>query len=310
MKEFGFIKVAAATPAVSVADPQSNAQRIIEQYTDADAQGAAVVVFPELALTGYTCGDLFTGSVLVEGAKAALKRVADAGRQMGAVAVIGLPMKKDGMLYNCAAVIKAGKVLGIVPKRNLSAEEKRNFISGSEGESISLFGAEVPFGTDLIFPCSDFESLALGVEIGMDLDGPVPAGTRLARAGATLIVNLSASPEYVGNESFRRLMLASQSARLNCAYLCAQAGEGESTTDLLFSGRSMIAENGEILSEREPYGEGILYADVDVSPSGISSAEEPLQGRFAVPPRSFCAGWAGRPSGSVYSPESLHSRRR
>ena len=270
MREFGFLRLGAATPPCRVANPKENAAAILAQYREAAQKGSALVVFPELCLTGYTCGDLFHQSALLAGAVEGLRAILAGSRDLDTLAIVGLPLRREGALYNCAAVLQRGRVLGVVPKRHLpnygEFYELRHFAPGDAAQngSISLWGEEVPFGADLLFACADMESFRLGVELCEDLWAPCPPSAGLAQAGATVIANLSASGEVVGKGEYRRGLLTSQSARLLCAYVYADAGAGESTTDLVFSGHDLIAENGAILAESPLFHEGVLYADVDL----------------------------------------------
>ncbi|MEA5059476.1 MAG: NAD(+) synthase [Candidatus Pelethousia sp.] len=270
MKEYGFLRLAAATPSCHVANPAENATAILAQYQTAAQAGAGLVVFPEMCLTGYTCGDLFQQSALLKGAVEGLGAIVEGGRELDALAVVGLPLAKDGALYNCAAVIQRGRVLGIVPKQNVpnygEFYELRHFTpaTADANGTISLLGQEVPFGTDLVFACGDMPAFTLGVEICEDLWAPCPPSTKLALGGATVIANLSASDEIIGKAAYRRSLLISQSARLLCTYVYADAGQGESTTDMVFAGHDLIAENGALLAESPLFHEGALYADTDL----------------------------------------------
>lgn len=265
----GFIKVAAVTPKIKVADPEYNAQVVCEKLQEACEYGAKIIVFPELCLTGYTCGDLFLQGLLLEKAKNALFTVAEATKGRDAIVMVGLPMERDGRLYNVAAVVQNGMVLGLVPKANIPAYaefyEGRHFTEGnSQTVSFYLNGEEIPFGTNLLFECMNVQGLTIGCEICEDLWVANPPGTNHALMGATVIANLSASNETVGKDEYRELLVKSASARLICGYVYASAGEGESTQDLVFGGHNLIAENGTILSQSKRFmGEGI-YGDIDV----------------------------------------------
>lgn len=268
----GFVKIAAATPDLRVADCAYNASKIIEQAKQAAAKGARLIVFPELCLTGYTCGDLFLQQTLLDGALDALETVRDETAKLDAVVVVGLPLRICGKLFNVAAVLCDGRVEGVVPKQcipNYSEfYEQRHFTSGANMpfQSISVCGQDTLFagGTPLVFPCNAMPELTLGVEICEDLWAPAPPSTALAQAGATVIVNLSASDELIGKASYRRDLVRQQSGRLLCAYLYADAGFGESTQDLVFAGHNLIAENGALLAESRLFDSGIIYADIDV----------------------------------------------
>ena len=268
----GFVKIAAATPDLRVADCAYNASEIVKLAKQAAAKGAHLVVFPELCLTGYTCGDLFLQRTLLDGALAALDTVCRETVALNAAVVVGLPLVHQGKLFNVAAVLCGGKIEGIVPKQfipNYSEfYEARHFVSGAgvPFQTISLLGQDTLFagGEPLLFQCADMPEFTLGVEICEDLWVANPPSTRLAQAGATVIVNLSASDEIIGKASYRRDLVRQQSARLLCAYLYADAGFGESTQDLVFAGHDLIAENGALLAESRLFDRGVIYADIDV----------------------------------------------
>lgn len=268
----GFVKIAAATPDLRVADCAYNASEIVKQAKQAAAKGAHLVVFPELCLTGYTCGDLFLQRTLLDGALAALDTVRRETAELNAAVVVGLPLVQQGKLFNVAAVLCGGKIEGVVPKQfipNYSEfYEARHFVSGAgvPFQTISLLGQDTLFagGEPLVFQCADMPEFTLGVEICEDLWVADPPSTRLAQAGATVIVNLSASDEIIGKASYRRGLVRQQSARLLCAYLYADAGFGESTQDLVFAGHDLIAENGALLAESRLFDRGVIYADIDV----------------------------------------------
>ena len=268
----GFVKIAAATPDLRVADCAYNASEIVKQAKQAAAKGAHLVVFPELCLTGYTCGDLFLQRTLLDGALTALDTVRRETAELNAAVVVGLPLVQQGKLFNVAAVLCGGKIEGVVPKQfipNYSEfYEARHFVSGAgvPFQTISLLGQDTLFagGEPLVFQCADMPEFTLGVEICEDLWVANPPSTRLAQAGATVIVNLSASDEIIGKASYRRDLVRQQSARLLCAYLYADAGFGESTQDLVFAGHDLIAENGALLAESKLFDRGVIYADIDV----------------------------------------------
>lgn len=265
----GFITVAAATPQVAVADCEANAQAILACINEMAAAHAKVMVLPELCITGYTCSDLFWQTKLLDEAEAALSVIAEGSRQVDALIAVGMPLRVAGKLLNVAAMLCRGKVLGFVPKVNLPAYnefyETRHFTSGSaDMGTVQFDGEEVPVGTNLLFSCENVADLRVAAEICEDLWVPNPPSVHHALAGASVICNLSASDEMVGKGSYRRDLVAGQSARLVCAYLYATAGEGESTTDLVFGGQNLIAENGTVLTESATFENEINVATIDV----------------------------------------------
>ncbi|MBP7402570.1 MAG: NAD(+) synthase [Clostridia bacterium] len=264
----GFLRVAAATPSIRVADCRHNADAILAIAREAAAAGVRLVVFPELCLTGYTCGDLFLQEALLSRARAELLRIAAETAQLDTLLIVGLPFAVRGNLYNCAAVLFRGEVLGLVPKTHIPnyAEfyEKRHFTPGPAWDEVSLDGKPIPFGTNLLFECTTMPDLVLAIEVCEDVWVPVPPSCAAALAGATVIANLSASDETIAKAAYRHTLLKSQSARLVCAYLYADAGEGESTTDLVFSGHDLIYENGRLLAESRRFGTGWIRADADL----------------------------------------------
>ena len=264
----GFLKAAAFSPALRVADCTYNTAEILSGLRCAAARGVKLAVFPEFCLTGYTCGDLFLQHTLQQGALEGLNTLLEASRELDLVALVGLPLSVHGKLYNCAAVLCRGQLLGIVPKTYLpnygEFYEKRQFTPGStEVETITVCGQQVPFGTSLLFRCRQMPSFVLGVELCEDLWSALPPSTFHALAGATVIANLSASDETVGKAEYRRALVANQSARLLCGYLYASAGHGESTQDMVFAGHDLIAENGTVLSETVPFGGGYAETEID-----------------------------------------------
>ncbi len=270
MMRYGFVRVCCATPQLKVADAAHNAREIARLAREAAQEGAMVVCFPELCLTAYTCGDLFLSARLQSGALEGLSLLLEETRELPAVLVVGLPISYLGRLYNCAAVVQKGRVLGLVPKQNIpnysEFYEQRHFASGKglKGE-IELLGQGVPIGEDLLFACQDLPDLTLGVEICEDLWVAEPPSGRLTALGATLIANPSASNEVVGKAAYRRSLLCAQSARTLCAYLYADAGAGESSQDLVFSGHDLIYENGALLAESRRFSTGLIFADADLS---------------------------------------------
>ena len=272
--EQGFIRMAAATPKISVADPIYNREQIAEMMAEAAGRKAKVVVFPELCLTGYTCGDLFLQTPLLEAARMQLMVLAHETRHMDMICFVGLPWEHNGKLYNVMAAISRGRVLGLIPKTfipNYSEfYEARHFMPGHrKAVEISVQGMDgeeqtVPFGTELLFRCRQLPGLVIGGEVCEDVWMPDSPSIRHALAGATVIVNASASDETTGKDQYRQSLVEGQSAKLVCVYLYASAGEGESTTDLVFSGHNLIVENGNLLAQSARFQNEITYADADL----------------------------------------------
>ena len=266
----GFVKVAAVTPDIRVADPVYNRESVLEKIKEAAENGAVVIVCPELCLTGYTCNDLFLQEILLREAKEALLWLMEQTRDLNALIFVGLPFEHLGKLYNVAAAINRGRLLGLVPKTHLpnygEFYEKRHFTRGMEQMVPVSVTKDVQtcMGTQLIFECEEYPTLRVAAEICEDLWAPDPASTCHALAGANLIVNLSASDETTGKDIYRRDLVKSQSARLLCGYVYSSAGEGESTQDIVFSGHNVIAENGTLLAESARFTNEITYAEVDV----------------------------------------------
>ncbi len=267
----GFIKAAAAVPAVRVAVPGQNADSMIHLIQSAASEGVKLLLFPELCLTGYTCGDLFLQDALLEAAEAALGRVLSETAGLDILFTAGLPVRcrRNSKIYNCAAVCCRGELLGLIPKTYLPDygefyEERWFSPAPGEPDSTMLCGRAVPFGTDLVFCCRELKELRIGLEICEDLWVPEPCSGRLCvSGGATVILNPSASDELSGKAAYRRDLVRMQSARLLCAYLYAGSGPTESTTDLVFGGHCLIAENGTMLAEQR-YEEGIACTELDV----------------------------------------------
>jgi len=264
----GFIKVAAGTPKIKVGDCHHNAEAIFTIMREAADQGVRVLALPELCLTGATCGDLFRQDTLLRGAAEGLCTILAATKHLDMVTAVGMPVADEwnGKLYNCAVLIHKGNILGIVPKTRLSLEERRWFSPVPHGAGrTTLCSKSLEVSANGVFQCADLPELILGVELGDDLFAPIPASTSLAlNNGATLILNLSADPEYAGRADWRRSAVLGQSGRLVCGYVYANAGEGESTTDLVFAGHNMIAENGALLAERR-FACGLTVSEIDVS---------------------------------------------
>lgn len=268
----GFARVAAVSPELRVADCAFNAQAIIAALRECKTRGAQLAAFPELCLTGYTCGDLFFQTALLDGALAALDRIAEETLRLNMACVVGLPILLEGRLFNCAAFVCAGRVMGLVPKTYLPTYnefyEGRWFASARElpRAEVEIIGERVPITPRQIFAASNMPGFALGIEICEDVWAVNPPSGDLALAGATLIVNPSASPETLGKMEYRRELVKQQSARCLAAYVYAASGPGESSSDLVFSGHSLICENGALLAEsaRFEFGAQMILADVDV----------------------------------------------
>jgi NAD+ synthase (glutamine-hydrolysing) len=273
MTDHGFLRVAAAVPLLRVADCDYNAERILGLMAQAEGEAVAVLVFPELALTGYTCADLFHHAKLQKGALAALDHVTRKGGSVfSGLAVVGLPLAVDDQLFNCAALLHRGKVVGVVPKSFIpnykEFYEGRWFAAAATARSqqVTLNGQSVSFGTDQLFDATDVEGLLVGVEICEDLWVPVPPSSSQALRGATVLVNLSASNEIIGKSAYRRQLVVNQSGRCMAAYVYASCGVWESTTDVVFGGHCLIAENGVLLAESRRFQREatLLMADVDL----------------------------------------------
>lgn len=266
----GFIKVAAATPKIRVADCEYNAAAIIALMNEARDKGVNILVFPELCVTGYTCHDLFYQKTLLDGAKEALLRIVSASAYSDMLVTVGCPLVWEGKLFNCAVTFQNGKILGITPKTFLpnynEFYEMRQFTAAPPIHgyvTIELNGYSYQFG-QIVFECEDIPELKYAVEICEDLWAPEPPSIKLAKAGATIIANLSASNETIGKDDYRRDLVRGQSARLMCGYVYASAGDGESTQDLVFGGHRMIAENGAMLAESELFTTDLTISEIDV----------------------------------------------
>lgn len=267
----GFIKVAAATPKIKVADPAYNTEEILKIIDETEKNGASILVFSELTISGYTCGDLFLQQPLLTECKNQLLRIVKATENKSMLVVVGCPIVIKQKLYNCAVVISDGSILGIVPKTHLpnysEFYELRHFTSGEGLEGDLWFGEEfgyVNVAVNQLFKCKEIPELVVACEICEDLWVPLPPSTYHAMAGATVICNPSASVETTTKESYRRSLVSNQSARLLAAYIYADAGEGESTQDVVYSGHHLICENGSVLAEAKRFTNEIIYADIDV----------------------------------------------
>lgn len=267
----GFIKVAAATPKIKVADPAYNTEEILKIIDETEKNGASILVFSELTISGYTCGDLFLQQPLLTECKNQLLRIVKATENKSMLVIVGCPIVIKQKLYNCAVVISDGSILGIVPKTHLpnysEFYELRHFTSGEGLEEDLWFGEEfgyVNVAVNQLFKCKEIPELVVACEICEDLWVPLPPSTYHAMAGATVICNPSASVETTTKESYRRSLVSNQSARLLAAYIYADAGEGESTQDVVYSGHHLICENGSVLAEAKRFTNEIIYADIDV----------------------------------------------
>ena len=268
----GFIKVAAATPEIRVADCEYNKKAIVDTVKKCAAMGVKLLCLPELCITGYTCSDLFLQDLLLDAAKSALVYIAKQTADCDIAFAVGLPYKYSSKLYNCAAVINKGEILGIVPKTYIPIYsefyEARHFTSvenlGNGDFEIEGFDGPINFGTDLLFCCSELPELTFAVEICEDLWAPLPPSVKHAKNGANIIMNLSASNEVIGKAEYRQDLVKGQSARLCCGYIYSSAGDGESTTDMVCSGHNIIAENGTVLNQSKLFNNEITVSEIDI----------------------------------------------
>ena len=265
----GFIKIACISPKLKVADCRYNSDKITEAITNAYNSSVKICSFPELSITGYTCGDLFLQSSLLNEAESSVIKIAEDTKSLDIISIVGFPCAFMNSLYNCAAVIYKGDILGIVPKSNIpnysEFYEARHFAQGIEKiENMNLKGKIVPFGINQIFQCEEMPEFTFGVEICEDLWVGTTPSVKLTESGATMIFNLSASDEIIGKADYRRTIVKAKSGSLLCIYAYTDAGIGESTTDMVFSGHNIIAENGKILSESSLFENGMITADTDV----------------------------------------------
>ena len=265
----GFVKVAAATPDIRVADVEFNTQNIINAMEEAQKNGAKILVFPELCVTGYTCSDLFDHSVLLKASRKALLEIAENTNDKDMLVFVGAPLEVNGKLYNVAAAMNQGEIIGFTTKTFLpnygEFYEMRQFTPGPQiVREITFEGKKIPFGPQILFQAEGMEELVVAVEICEDVWSPIPPSIQAALEGATVIVNCSASDETIGKDTYRRALISGQSARLISGYIYANAGEGESTTDLVFGGHNIIAENGTILKESSRYVNEIIYSEIDL----------------------------------------------
>lgn len=262
----GFIRVCAATPDIRVADCQYNEKNIMKLMDEAYAKQISVLVFPELCITGYTCGDLFLQDVLLSAAQDSLKHIVEHSTGMKMLVFVGMPFMHQGKLFNVAAAICGGRLLGLVPKKNIpnysEFYELRHFTPGGDECVDTSLG--VKMGSKMLFSCENVKNLVVAAEICEDVWVACPPSTQHAQAGATLIVNCSASDETTGKDIYRRALISGQSARLVCGYVYANAGEGESTQDLVFGGQNLVCENGNVLAQTKRFKNGVAVADLDL----------------------------------------------
>ena len=265
----GFLKVSTVTPDLRVADTVFNTEQIIACMRECAAKKSKLAVFPELSITGYTCEDLFLQRPLLQGALDGLAAICEASEELDLLTVVGLPLTVSNELYNCAAFVKDGTILGIVPKTAIpnysEFYEARHFSSGpAVPRFIEVCGQDVPFGTNLLFSCMEMPEFIVAGEICEDVWTVTPPSCRHAQAGASVIVNLSASDELSSKRAYRRELIKGQSARLVCAYIYANAGEGESTQDVVFGGHNIIAENGTCLAESARFTPETITTEIDL----------------------------------------------
>ncbi len=264
----GFVRACAATPEIKVGDTKFNAESIAAAAAEAEDKGAQLIVFPELCTCGYTCGDLFNQSVLIDKVEEALGYLKDE-LSGSALVFVGAPLKKDGKLYNCAVALCGGKILGVVPKTYLPAYgefyERRHFCAAEKFNSvITVCAEEVPFGTDIIFRALNMPEFSVSCELCEDLWVPESPSVRHVKAGAQIIVNLSCSDEIAGKAEYRRNLVKMQSSKLICGYVYTDAGDGESTTDMVFAGHNVICEYGQILAQSKLFENGLTFGEIDV----------------------------------------------
>ena len=317
----GFLKVAAASPKVTVADCGANCVEILQTIQQLAEEQVKLAVFPELCLTGYTCNDLFLQGRMLTEAREQLARIQRETAHLDLIAAIGLPLEHAGKLYNVAAVINRGRLLALIPKRFIpnynEFYERRYFEPGrAEAEWIEINGEKIPFGMNILIDVPELPHLVIGTELCEDLWVPCPPSIGHAQAGASVILNLSASNEMVGKEAYRRQLVAGQSARLVSAYLYASAGYGESTQDLVFGGHDMIAENGSLLKESRRYGNSTIITEIDLDriaferrrmssyPAGDRSAYVTVHGSLQIEDTKLTRQFEAHP----FVPQDIHQR--
>ena len=286
--KYGMVRAGAFTPEIKVGNPDYNGKAIIDVIKSAAARGVEIAVFPELCVCGYTCADLFFTRELLSETEKAVKNIA-ANTPDGIITFVGAPVVQNGRMYNCAIAVSGGKVLGVVPKTELpnygEFYEKRYFNQAFDDVQISdVYGA--PMG-NVLFGCKNYNDLIIGCEICEDMWTDIPPSVHACRAGATIIVNLSASDEVVGKAEYRKLLIKSLSGRLNCAYVYADAGAGESTTDMVFAAHNMIAENGAVIAESAPFAGGEAVTEIDIGRltyDRLKMGVKPTDKKFTVVP--------------------------
>jgi len=266
--KYGYVKVATCTPDLKVADVEFNTKSVIEQIQLAKDKGVELLCFPELSLTGVTCGDLFFSDVLLNSVKDGLKKIVNATKDIKMLVLVGLPFKNKNLIYNVAVAVSCGEVLGIVPKTAIynygELSDGRYFSKPTENGTVNFDGKEIPFGTDLIFKDKSMPNFVVGVEIGADLFAPLSPSQNYALNGANIIVNLCAKPATVGNSEYIKSTVTACSSKLVCGYVLSNAGKGESTTDMAFGGYNVISENGRVLRESELFSNGLTVSEIDV----------------------------------------------
>lgn len=269
--KYGFVRVGAAVPKLKVADCRYNSREIIKMIKKGEEEKIKILLFPELSITSYTCGDLFYQNALIKDAFLCLNKILDETKELDIISILGIPVLKDNQLFNCAVVIQKGKILGVVPKTyipNYSEFYEWRYFSSSKNsiwDTVDILGQEVPFGADLLFEEEKNKELCFGIEICEDLWSVVPPSCFQAMHGATVLFNLSASNEIIGKYEYRRELVKQQSARCIAAYVYSSSGVGESTTDLVFGGHCIISEYGTILSQSERFVEDqMIYSEIDL----------------------------------------------
>ena len=265
----GFIKVAAVTPDIRVADVWHNCEEVRRKIKEAEQEGAKIIVFPELCLTGYTCSDLFTQDILLKESEKSIQFIAKETKEGNSLVFVGMPLSVDGELYNVAAALNNGEILGFTTKSFLpnygEFYEMRQFRPGPKKvRMISFGGKEIPFGPQILYQAAEMKELVVSAEICEDVWSPIPPSIDAAREGAVILVNCSASDETIGKDSYREELIKGQSARLIAGYVYANAGDGESTTDVVFGGHNIIAENGTILKEARRFANEMILSEIDI----------------------------------------------